>query len=77
MTVFSRDGCPHCARVKGTLQTAGIDFDVLELNTDYSERTLRAVSGAAVVPQVFVNGERIGGADEFETWHRKVQDMAA
>jgi glutaredoxin-like protein len=77
VTVLSREGCPHCVRAKSALRTAGIDFDVLELNSDYSERSLRAVSGAAVVPQVFINGERIGGADELEAWLRPDQDIAA
>jgi len=77
VTVFSRDGCSHCVRAKTALENAGIDFDVLELNTDYSDRTLRAVSGATTVPQVFVNGNRIGGANELETWLLQGQDVAA
>ena len=68
VTVFSRSGCPHCARAKAALRDADIDFEALELNTDFSDRTLRAVSGGTTVPQVFVNGELIGGADDLEAW---------
>lgn len=77
VTVFSRPGCPHCARAKGVLHDAGIEFEVLELNKDFSDRTLRAVSGAKTVPQVFVNGRLIGGADELDSWLADERDQAA
>jgi glutaredoxin-like protein len=68
VAVFTRKGCPHCARAKQALQRAGIAFDELVLNRHYTDRTLRAVSDRATFPQVFVNGELVGGADELEAW---------
>jgi glutaredoxin-like protein len=67
-TVFTREGCPYCVRTRGMLNDAGIDFEELVLNRDYSESTLRAVSGRATVPQVFINGEHIGGSEEVHAW---------
>lgn len=75
-TVFSRAGCPHCARGKALLAEAGIEFESLELNRDYTDRTLRAVAAATTFPQIFLNGELIGGADELEQWLSQ-QDKAA
>jgi glutaredoxin-like protein len=68
VTVFSRPGCYFCARAKGLLRDAGIEFEELVLNQDYTDRTLRAVASASTYPQVFINGEHIGGADELERW---------
>ncbi|MCB1637776.1 MAG: glutathione peroxidase, partial [Thiothrix sp.] len=68
VTVFTRPGCPFCARAKGLLRDAGIAFDELVLNRDYRNQTLRAVTGVDMVPQVFVNGELVGGADKLEAW---------
>ncbi|MGD8911726.1 MAG: glutathione peroxidase, partial [Candidatus Thiodiazotropha sp.] len=68
VTVFAREGCPFCVRAKGMLRDAGIEFEELVLNRDYSESTLRAVAGASTVPQVFINGDRIGGSDELENY---------
>lgn len=68
VTVMSRDGCPYCVRAKETLRNAGIEFEELTLNRDYTDRTLRAVSGRATVPQVFINGELIGGSEALESW---------
>ena len=68
VTVFSREGCPFCVRAKGLLHDAGIKFEELVLNRDYTEASIRAVSGETTVPQVFVNGERIGGSEALEAW---------
>ena len=68
VTVFSREGCPFCVRTKGILHDAGIRFEELVLNRDYTEATLRAVSGHSTVPQVFINGEYIGGSEAVEAY---------
>ena len=68
VTVFSRPGCPFCVRAKGMLNDAGIDFEELVLNRDYTDNTLRAVANATSYPQVFINGDLIGGSDDLEKW---------
>ena len=68
VTVFTREGCEYCARAKGVLHDAGIQFEELVLNRDFSEATIRAVSGASMVPQVFINGNHIGGSEALETY---------
>jgi glutaredoxin-like protein len=68
VTVFSRDGCPFCVKAKQALRNAGISFEELVLNRDYTDQTLRAVAKAATVPQVFVNGQHIGGSEALEAW---------
>ena len=68
VTVFSRDGCPFCIKAKGLLRDAGIEFEELVLNHDFSDRTLRAISASTSYPQIFINGQHIGGADELESW---------
>jgi glutaredoxin-like protein len=76
VTVFSRSGCPFCARAKGMLIDAGIEFEELVLNRDYTDRTLRAVADATSYPQVFIDGQHIGGSDELNTWLTSGQDKA-
>lgn len=68
VAVFSREGCPFCAKAKEALRNAGIPFEELVLNQDYTEQGLRAVSNAATVPQVFVDGKLIGGSDAVVAW---------
>lgn len=68
VTVMSRPGCPFCAKAKGLLSDAGIAYEELVLNRDYTSRSLYAMAGLDSVPQVFINGDHIGGAGELEEW---------
>ena len=76
-TIFSRPGCPFCARAKGMLRDAGIEFEELVLNRDYTDRTLRAVADATSYPQVFIDGKLIGGSDDLENWLAAGKSKAA
>lgn len=68
VSLFTRKGCGYCARAKGLLHDAGIDFEELVLNEDYTEQSLRAITGARTFPQVYVNGDHIGGTEALEQW---------
>lgn len=68
VTVFTREGCPFCARAKGMLHDAGIEFEELVLNRDYTDRSLRAVAAAETFPQVFINGEHVGDSEALAAW---------
>ena len=76
VTVFSRQGCPFCVRAKGLLNDAGIEFEELTLNLDFSESTIRAVSGMTSLPQVFVDGSLVGGSEELETYLSQNENLA-
>ena len=66
--VLTRKGCPHCTRAKQALDNAGIPYEELVLNRDFSDRGLRAMTDRTSFPQVFVGGSLIGGADDLEAW---------
>ena len=68
VAVFSREGCPFCAKAKALLRENGIEFEELLLNHDYTDQTLRAVSARTTYPQVFINGQHIGGSEDLEDW---------
>ena len=71
VAVFTREGCPYCVRAKGLLNDAGIEFEELALNRDYTDQTLRAVSARITYPQVFIDGRHIGGSDDLAEWLEK------
>lgn len=69
VSVFTKPGCPHCARAKVALHGAGFAFEEISLGgKGLSYSTLAAVTGRGTTPQVFIEGEHIGGADELEAW---------
>lgn len=62
VVLFGREGCSHCIRAKKMLTERGLAFEEVAANP----RRLRAVSKKATTPQIFIDGEYVGGADELE-----------
>jgi glutaredoxin 3 len=58
--------CPYCARARALLERKGVaytDIDIIEEPARRDEMTRRA-GGGTTVPQIFIDGEHIGGSDE-------------
>lgn len=66
VALFSKVGCPHCARAKKLLTSQGLPFEEIVVGSDASLLSLRAMTGQTTVPQVFIAGSHVGGADELE-----------
>ncbi len=66
VTLFGKEGCPHCARARALLDSRGIVYEEVLLGDGITTSTLRAVSGRGTTPQVFIGGRHIGGADDLE-----------
>jgi len=62
--LFTKPGCGHCTRAKRVLTERSWSFE----EVPSTPRRLRAVSGKSTTPQVFVDGQYIGGADELEVF---------
>jgi glutathione-dependent peroxiredoxin len=68
VSLFTKEGCPFCARAKGMLKEHGIDYEEIVLGKDVTTRSLRAVTNATTVPQVFIDGKLIGGSEDLATY---------
>ncbi len=68
VTLFAKPGCPYCANAKRMLREAGIDYEEVTVGDQVSIRSVRAASGSETVPQVFVNGERVGDSEALQQW---------
>lgn len=69
VSVITKPGCPHCSRAKKALSDAGFGYEEIEMGASgVSFSTIRAITGRGTAPQVFIDGEQIGGADELEAW---------
>ena len=64
--------CPYCTRARALLQRKGVayvDIDIAEEPTRRDEMIRRA-QGRSTVPQIFINGEHIGGYDDLAALDR-------
>jgi glutaredoxin-like protein len=64
ITIFSKPSCPHCANTKALLVEKGLQFEELTVGVDISISAMRAITKADTVPQIFIDGQHIGGNDE-------------
>lgn len=68
ISLFAKVGCPFCASAKEMLKEHGLDYEEIVLGKDVTTRSLRAVTGATTVPQVFIDSKLIGGSEELATY---------
>jgi len=64
VAIISRPGCPFCAQAKQLLEQKSIDYQELVLDQVVNSIALKAISGNTTVPQVFFDGNNIGGFSE-------------
>ena len=68
--VWSKDYCPYCVRAKALLDAKGIVYEERNISQGEwtKEQLLEAVPGARTVPQIFLDGELIGGYDQLKAF---------
>ncbi|MEI2417559.1 glutathione peroxidase [Orrella sp. JC864] len=66
VVVFSKPGCPFCVQAKQLLQDRGYDPVEVPLENKVRGRVIGAVSGKSTAPQVFINGELVGGLEDLK-----------
>jgi glutaredoxin 3 len=64
--VYSTLFCPYCARAKSLLENKGVDYVEIDVMADTSKRDemVERAGGRQTVPQIFIDGELIGGCNE-------------
>jgi glutaredoxin-like protein len=68
VSLFTKVGCPFCARAKVMLKEHGLDYEEIVLGKEITTRSLRAVTGGTTVPQVFIDGKLVGGSEKLEAY---------
>lgn len=63
--IYSTDLCSYCWRAKDLLETRGIPYTEIDATrADQRQAMMARAGGARTVPQIFIDGRHIGGADE-------------
>jgi glutaredoxin len=65
--VWTKNACPFCVQAKALLEQQGIEYEEKKIGTEYTrEQLLEAVPTARTVPQIFLDGELVGGFTELK-----------
>ena len=63
--MYTTPFCGYCARAKSLLEKKGAAYEEVDVMMDDKKRTeMRARAKRSTVPQIFINGQHIGGSDE-------------
>lgn len=69
--LFTTSTCGYCALAKRLLTQRGLDYDEVDVTDDDAERArLVDLTGQRTVPQIFIDGEPIGGYQELAALDR-------
>lgn len=64
--IFTAAGCGYCVRALRLLESKQVEFDHTDVTLSASLRAdlRKRANGRTSVPQIFIDGEHIGGSDE-------------
>ncbi len=65
--------CPYCMMARSLLEAKGVEWNEIDLMEQPSRREemISRADGRQTVPQIFVNGEGLGGYDEIADLDRQ------
>jgi glutaredoxin 3 len=71
--MYSTAFCPFCMRAKALLNAKGVEFDDIDVMFNPAKRAemTERSGGGRTVPQIFIDGEPIGGFDELYALDRE------
>lgn len=71
--IYTKFGCPYCARAKALLDGKGVRYEETEISGGGAgrEEMLGRANGRTTVPQVFIDGRHIGGSDDLAALEAK------
>ena len=70
--IYTKAWCGFCHRAKRLLSSKGVDFVEYDVTMDRAKRDemVQRRPGAMTVPQIFIDGEAIGGSDDLAALER-------
>jgi len=67
--IWSKPDCPYCVIAKKLLETKGYEVEERRVGFGWNrEQLLEAVPNARTVPQIFLDGQYIGGSDDLKKY---------
>lgn len=70
--IYTKFTCPYCFRAKSLLNSKGVKFDEVEVSMGGEPKAemIRRSGGRSTVPQIFIDGQHVGGSDDLAALDR-------
>lgn len=71
--IYTKVGCPYCARAKALLQSKGVEFTEYDAAGDSAlrEQMHKRAPGSRTYPQIFIDDKLVGGSDDLMALDQK------
>ena len=67
--IYGKDNCSYCDKAKALCERKGSDYVYKSLGEDFTrEEMMETFPTARTFPQIRIDGEAIGGYDNFADW---------
>lgn len=71
VVIYSSDWCPFCVRAKQLLESKGVAFEEIRVDSQPGARAeMTKKAGRTSVPQIWINEQHVGGCDELYALER-------
>jgi len=65
VVIYTTNYCPYCTGAKALLRSKNVEFEEIDVTDDPAKRAeMERLSQGWTVPQIFIDGQPIGGFDE-------------
>lgn len=61
ITIFTKSNCPNCVSAKQLLEAKGLAYEERDAEAQPELLQQLIAAGARQMPQIFINGQRVGG----------------
>lgn len=70
--IYTTFMCPYCSRAKALLEKKGQTYHEIDVSYDAAKREemTQKAGGVRTVPQIWINGTHVGGADDLYALER-------
>lgn len=69
--IYTTPICPYCVRAKQLFKQKGLEWTEIDVSRDANERmALMERTKQRTVPQIFINGQHVGGCDDLYALER-------
>ncbi|KAI5960740.1 uncharacterized protein KGF55_004310 [Candida pseudojiufengensis] len=73
IVIYSKSYCPYCIKAKQIFDKYSVDYKVIELNQLQNgssiQQGLLDITGQRTVPNIFIDGNHVGGCDQLTQWY--------
>ena len=70
--MYFKPMCPYCIRARNLLKSKGVEVEEYNafLDADHRKAMIDRSNGGRTYPQIFIDGEHVGGSDDLHALDR-------